>query len=127
MKGLYYFDFSVEKNKPPSPQIISYQPGERRGADGRWPVKIHPVIENTLWKMTLEKSGDGNAIAYLRYIAEDGILRFYRGPAQPTDLRPEEENLFNEKIGGVRFKDLLAYSQLIQIHEGLLPGSFACF
>jgi hypothetical protein len=112
--SLFYIDFSVAKNKPPSPKIIPYQPGERRVADDRWTVEIHSLIEKTLWKMTTNYGGKKYVIAYLRYIADEGTLRLYRASSEGL----QGSDLAVKKIGTVKYKDLLVYSQLIQIHEG---------
>jgi hypothetical protein len=111
--GVFYIDFSVAKNKQPSPKIIPYQPGELRVGAGDWAVKIHPVIEKSFWEMTTNYEGKKYVIAYLRYIADEGILRFYRAPSGPF----QGSDLADKNIGGISYKDLLAYSQLIQIHE----------
>ena len=112
--GLFYIDFSVAKNKPPSPKIIPYQAGETRPAATKWLAGINLVIDKTFWKMTTDYDGRKYVVAYLRYIADPGILRFYRAPSggfQGSDLG-------DKHIGGMKYKDLLAYSRLIQIHEG---------
>ncbi len=114
LRSLFYVDFSVAKNKTPTPQIIPYQPGERRVADGTWPVEIHSVIDKTFWEMTTNYEGEKYVIAYLRYIADEGTLRLYRASSEGL----QGSDLAVKKIGTVKYKDLLVYSQLIQIHEG---------
>ena len=113
LRSLFYIDFSVARNKPPTPQIIPYQPEERRVADGTWPVEIHSVIDKVLWEMTTNYEGKKYVIAYLRYIADEGTLRLYRASSE----RLQGSDLAVKEIGGISYRDLLAYSQLIQIHE----------
>jgi hypothetical protein len=115
LPALYYIDFAVAKNEPPDPEIIRFKTGEKRPGADDWDVRIEDLIPDKIWEMTVKHKGMDYIIARLRYIADEGILRFYKAPIGGVHGLTGE---LMKEIDHLKYADLLAYSQLIKIHEG---------